>query len=168
MITFCGFALSIIGWFVWNLFICAIYPLKFGPYIVRGAFLHEFGNKLGWWAAAGATIVAVLAFELGATALQRIYFPRDEHLWQEIEGEGGVSEVLKEHAAEEGRAAPSTLEGDQHDYNDVDLEQHRPLSPVMSAGSSGGDKHRGMHVPPSRGAGAHGPVAHKGKRVLTA
>lgn len=168
VITFCGFALSIIGWFVWNLFICAIYPLKFGPYIVRGAFLHEFGNKLGWWAAAGATIVAVLAFELGATALQRIYFPRDEHLWQEIEGEGGVSEVLKEHAAEEGRAAPSTLEGDQHDYNDVDLEQHRPLSPVMSAGSSGGDKHRGMHVPPSRGAGAHGPVAHKGKRVLTA
>lgn len=177
MIIFGGFAISIIGWFVWNLFIGVIYPLKFGPYVVRGSFVHEFGNKLGWWATAGATIAAVLAFELGVTALQRIYFPRDQHLWQEIEREGGVSEVLKEHAAEEGRAiAPG--EDQQGDTRD-DLEQQRSLSPVLSEGSSGRDRLHNLYIPPTSaqrsrwmpggaGTGAHGPIVHKGKRIQTA
>ncbi|KAI1135561.1 phospholipid-translocating P-type ATPase [Hypoxylon sp. FL0543] len=179
VIIFGGFAISIIGWFVWNLFIGAIYPLKFGPYVVRGSFIHEFGNKLGWWAAAGATIAAVLALGLGVTALQRIYFPRDQHLWQEIEREGGVSQVLKEHAAEEGRA--TTPGGDQQADNGGDLEQQRPLSPVLSEGSSGRDRFNDLHintssahrthwVPRSGGAGsgAHGPIIYEGKRVETA
>ncbi|KAI1763276.1 phospholipid-translocating P-type ATPase [Hypoxylon sp. FL1150] len=163
-ITLTGFALSVVGWFVWNLFIGAIYPVRVGPYIVRGAFLHEFGNKLGWWATAGATIAAVLALELGLTALHRIYFPRDQHLWQEIEREGGVSQVLKEHAAEEGRAAvvPVGEQGnggvggyEEADGNGDDLEWQRPLSPVLSAGSS-----RGAEVP--------GPITRKGIKGRTA
>ncbi|OTB00193.1 hypothetical protein M426DRAFT_66427 [Hypoxylon sp. CI-4A] len=175
-ITFGGFAISIVGWFVWNLFIGVIYPLKFGPYIVRGSFVHEFGNRLGWWAAAGATIAAVLAFELGLTALGRIYFPRDEHLWQEVEREGGVSEVLKEHAAEEGRAVP-TIEGDEQGDDEVYLEQQRSLSPVLSEGSSGRAAFQDLHIPPTStkrsrrapgGAGARGQMIHKGKRIQTA
>ncbi|KAI1414424.1 phospholipid-translocating P-type ATPase [Hypoxylon sp. FL1857] len=177
VIIFGGFAISIIGWFVWNLFIGVIYPLKFGPYIVRGSFVHEFGNKLGWWATAGATIAAVLALELGVTALQRIYFPRDQHLWQEIEREGGVSEVLKEHAAEEGRAI--TPGADHQGDNGDDLEQHRSLSPVLSEGSSGRDRFNDLYIPPNSagrsrwiaggiGAGGHGPIIHKGKRIQTA
>ncbi|KAI0376675.1 phospholipid-translocating P-type ATPase [Hypomontagnella monticulosa] len=146
-ITFGGFALSIVGWFIWNFFIGGVYPINFGPYIVRGSFVHEFGNKLGWWATAGATIAAVLAFELGVTALQRIYFPRDQHLWQEIEREGGVAEVFKEHAAEEGRAMP-TPAGEQR--GDIDeSEQQRPLSPVLSEGSSGRNRFNDLYIPPS-------------------
>ncbi|KAI1770052.1 phospholipid-translocating P-type ATPase [Hypoxylon cercidicola] len=164
VITLTGFALSIIGWFVWNLFIGAIYPVKIGPYVVRGSFIHEFGNKLGWWATAGATIAAVLALELGLTALRRIYFPRDQDLWQEIEREGGVSEVLKEHAAEEGRAA-TVATGDQESADGDDLERQR-LSPVLSAGSSGGPPPNSPQR--SHGAGAAGPMIQKGIRVRTA
>ncbi|KAI4863558.1 phospholipid-translocating P-type ATPase [Hypoxylon rubiginosum] len=168
VITLTGFALSIVGWFVWNLFIGAIYPLKFGPYIVRGSFMHEFGNKLGWWATAGATIAAVLALELGLTALKRIYFPRDQHLWQEIERQGGVSEVLREHAAEEGRAVPAAAAaaaGDQEAIDGDDFERQRPLSPVLSAGSTGVPSSSAQR---NRGAGAFGSITRKGIRVRTA
>ncbi|KAI1372807.1 phospholipid-translocating P-type ATPase [Hypoxylon crocopeplum] len=175
VITFGGFTLSIVGWFVWNLFIGGIYPLGFGPYIVRGSFVHEFGNKLGWWATAGATIAAVLSLELGVTALQRIYFPRDQHLWQEIEREGGVLDVLKEHAAEEGRATGVDLKDQHAEDNDIDLEQQRSLSPVLSEGSSGRNGFNDVYIPPGSAqrsrrpqAGAHAPVIHKGKRVQTA
>lgn len=170
-ITFGGFAISIIGWFVWNFFIGAIYPLRFGIYVVRGSFVHEFGNKLGWWATAGATIAAVVALELGLTALQRIYFPRDQHLWQEIEREGGVKEVLRDHAAEEGRAAPPSRGTDQGDAEDG-LEPQRSLSPVLSEGS-GGNTYQEMYIPPSstqrgHGVGARGSMIHKGLRIQTA
>ncbi|KAI1391692.1 phospholipid-translocating P-type ATPase [Hypoxylon trugodes] len=177
-ITFGGFAISIIGWFVWNFFIGGVYPFKFGPYVVRGSFVHEFGNKLGWWATAGATIVAVVAFELGLTALQRIYFPRDQHLWQEIEREGGVKEVLKEHAIEEGHAIP-IVEGDQlGDDNDIDGQ--RPLSPVLSERSSERNQFQDMNIPSNTGrqrsrriagdggASARGPSIQKGNRIQTA
>ncbi|KAI0883071.1 phospholipid-translocating P-type ATPase [Annulohypoxylon maeteangense] len=172
-ITLGGLAISITGWFVWNLFIGAIYPLKFGIYIVRGSFVHEFGNKLGWWATAGATIAAVIALELGITALQRIYFPRDQHLWQEIEREGGVKEVLKEHAAEEGRAAPPSRGTEQGDHDD-ELEPQRSLSPVLSEGS-GRNTFQDVYIPLSSsqrghgpsGAGARGSMIHKGLRIQT-
>ncbi|KAI1452393.1 phospholipid-translocating P-type ATPase [Annulohypoxylon moriforme] len=173
-ITFGGFAISIIGWFVWNFFIGAIYPLRFGIYVVRGSFVHEFGNKLGWWATAGATIAAVVTLELGLTALQRIYFPRDQHLWQEIEREGGVKEVLKEHAAEEGRAVPPSRGTEQGD-NDDELEPQRSLSPVLSEGS-GRNTFQDMYIPPSSAQRGHGPAGasaripmiHKGLRIQTA
>ncbi|KAI0835220.1 phospholipid-translocating P-type ATPase [Hypoxylon sp. FL0890] len=177
VIILAGFTISVVGWFVWNLFIGAIHPLKVGPYIVRGAFIHEFGNKLGWWATAGATIAAVLALELGVTALQRIYFPRDQHLWQEIEREGGVSEVLKEHAAEEGRV--TTPRGDEQADNEGDLEQQRSLSPILSEGSSGRERLNNLYIPArsarrsrwipgSAHAGGRGPIIHKGNRIQTA
>ncbi|KAL7625871.1 drs2 neo1 protein [Parahypoxylon ruwenzoriense] len=186
IITFGGFSISIILWFIWNLFIGGIYPIKFGPYIVRGSFVHEFGNKLGWWATAGAAIAAVIAFELGITALHRIYFPRDQHLWQEIEREGGVSAVLKEHAAEEGRASTSGgQQGGPMAASNDDLER-QPLSPVLSEGSSGREQQysyygssqfHDLHMPLSSaqrsqrlpaGTGAHGSMIRKGKRVQTA
>ncbi|KAI2602203.1 phospholipid-translocating P-type ATPase [Hypoxylon sp. NC1633] len=175
LITFGGFALSIVGWFVWNLFIGGIYPLNFGPYIVRGSFVHEFGNKLGWWTAAGATIAAVLAFELGLTAVQRIYFPSDQDLWQEIEREGGVSEVLKGHAVEEGRAADANAGGEHNDENDDYLEQQRSLSTVLSEDSSGRNVFNNFYIPSTSAkqgrriqGGAHAPMIHKGNRMQTA
>lgn len=178
MITFVGFALSIVGWFLWNLLIGAIHPVEFGPYVVRGSFVNEFGNKLGWWAAAGATIAAVVAFELGLTAFQRIYYPRDQDIWQEIERQGGVSEVLKEHAAEEGRVASRLGDPEgQSSNNDDDSEQGRPLSPIVSEGASNRNRFYDLFTPSSSaqrsprspgGAGAYGPATHKGKRVETA
>ncbi|KAI8963107.1 phospholipid-translocating P-type ATPase [Daldinia sp. FL1419] len=178
VVIFVGFILSIVGWFVWNLFIGEIHPVEFGPYNVRHSFVSEFGNKLGWWAAAGATVAAVVTFELGLTALQRIYFPRDQHLWQEIEREGGVSGVLKEHAAEEGQAISPLvdLEG-RNSNNDDGSERGRPLSPIQSESSSNRNRFYDLFTPASStqrnrkspgGASAHGPAIHKGKRVQTA
>ncbi|KAI0135879.1 phospholipid-translocating P-type ATPase [Daldinia grandis] len=178
VITFVGFALSIIGWFLWNLLIGAIHPVKFGPYVVRGSFVHEFGNKLGWWTAAGATIAAVVAFELGLTAFQRIYYPQDQHIWQEIEREGRVLGVLKEHTAEEGNAAspPGDLEGRISNNND-DSDQGRPLSPIVSEGASNRNRFYDLFTPSNSAqrsqrspgsASAYRPAIDKGKRIQTA
>ncbi|KAH9996634.1 phospholipid-translocating P-type ATPase [Xylariaceae sp. FL0662B] len=126
-ITFGGFSLSIILWFLWNLVIGAIHRKSIGPYIIYGAFVHEFANKLGWWTAAGLAIAAVVAFELGITALLRIYFPRDQHLWQEIEHEGGVGEVLEHYAAEEG-LMPTSGDPDSETIVDDDDDVELPAS----------------------------------------
>ncbi|KAI5857450.1 phospholipid-translocating P-type ATPase [Durotheca rogersii] len=166
IITFTGFALSIILWFMWNLAIGGIYPVGIGPYIVRGSFVREFGNKLSWWTTAGAATAAVIAFELGITALQRIYFPRDHHLWQEIEREGGVLEVLAEHAAEEGRASAEADRRGDGAAAASDLDQ-RPLSPVLSEVSSGKGQRRSYYYGPERSNSQYVPgPAQRGERSL--
>ncbi|KAI1484867.1 hypothetical protein F5X96DRAFT_399605 [Biscogniauxia mediterranea] len=136
-VPFAGFTLSLAAWFLWNLFIGGIYEATVGPYVVRGAFLHEFGNKLSWWTTAGLAIAAVVAAELCATALQRIYFPTDQNLWQEIEQQGGVGQVLKDHAA-----AAAEEEGRREEPPPL------PPPPPPSAGASASEASRGDHVAP--------------------
>ncbi|KAI1078753.1 phospholipid-translocating P-type ATPase [Whalleya microplaca] len=180
-ITFGGFSLSITLWFLWNLVIGGIYKQSIGPYIVHGAFVHEFANKLGWWTTAGLAIAAVVAFELGITALLRIYFPRDQHLWQEIEREGGVGEVLEEHAAEEGRM-PTSRDLDGDIPGDDDAERSVSASPREVSLNREQSRHRasmaaGPYYAPNsaqqnrRSAskpGVEGPGGRKTRRIETA
>ncbi|RYP68983.1 hypothetical protein DL770_008333 [Monosporascus sp. CRB-9-2] len=105
-ITFVGFSLSIIAWFVWNIMIAYVYPVSYDPYFVRRSFYETFGNTLSWWVTSVGIIVAITALELGVTALRRIYVPNDTDLWQEIErlGQDSVRKVADEHtAAEQGQ-----------------------------------------------------------------
>ncbi|CAJ2507110.1 Uu.00g082960.m01.CDS01 [Anthostomella pinea] len=145
IVPFIGFVLSIALWFFWNMLLGAIKTANIGPYIVHRSFLHEFGNKLSWWASVGAALGAVVAIELGVTALQRIYFPTDQDLWQEIEKKGGVEDAMREQAAEEGRA--SALEAPAGKAPDEESEPRlsarlsedslgKPYDPYLSPGAS--------------------------------
>ncbi|KAI0471575.1 phospholipid-translocating P-type ATPase [Xylariaceae sp. FL0804] len=94
-----GALLSLAAWFaLWNPFWGAVRDPSLGPYVVHGAFLHQFGARLVWWATAGAAAAAACALELAVHALRRAYWPGETDLWQEIEqrrgGVDGVDEVV--------------------------------------------------------------------------
>ncbi|KAI1847156.1 hypothetical protein JX266_006696 [Neoarthrinium moseri] len=99
-VTLIGWLLMVGGWFVWNLFISGSGVMKHtaGPYPVKDNFTHGFGRHALWWVTGFLALAAVVVFELCVTALRRVYFPKDQDLWQEIE-HLGAGKVLEEHAA---------------------------------------------------------------------
>lgn len=102
IISLVGLIISVGGWFVWNLFLSGIYPPEVGPYIVRRAFLDNFGREPMWWATAAMVLVAVVLFELLFASVRRVFWPRDQDLMQELEKEAGIMEVMREHAEAAG------------------------------------------------------------------
>lgn len=99
IVTFAGYLISIAGWFLWNLFLSAIYSDKIGPYTVRDAFIHDFGRKPTWWLTLVMTLAMVIVLELAVTALRRIFWPQDQDLMQEAESLGSPA---RDNAAELG------------------------------------------------------------------
>ena len=90
MVTFVGFFISIGGWFLWNIFLSAIYQGSVGPYIVRHAFLLNFGRKLQWWATMLVGLAMLVVLELVVQGIRRVYWPTDQDLMQRIEKDMGV------------------------------------------------------------------------------
>lgn len=74
---------------------------------MRDGFLHNFGHTGIWWLAVLLALAAAVVFELAVTSLRRIFFPKDQDLWQEIERYGGMDEILEDHANDPGRRPPS-------------------------------------------------------------
>ncbi|KAI0426282.1 phospholipid-translocating P-type ATPase [Xylaria sp. FL1042] len=102
-------ALSISLWFFFSLIVDAL-PRKYSlhsEYRVYHAFTENFGNSLAWWTIAIIGILIVVGTNLGATAVQRIFFPTDRNLWQEIEKQGEVDSIAREFDLEEARPSPS-------------------------------------------------------------
>lgn len=85
VVTLAGFVISIAGWFLWCLFLSAIYAKKTGPYTVRDAFFDNFGRIPAWWLTLVMVLAIVLVLELAVTALRRIFWPQDQDLMQEVE-----------------------------------------------------------------------------------
>ncbi|KAK8137057.1 phospholipid-translocating P-type ATPase [Apiospora sp. TS-2023a] len=91
--------LTIGGWFVYNLLFSAVGPVvSNGHMMVRNGFIDLFGRQLWWWSSVGLGLAGVIGLELVIKAVTRVYYPTDAELWQEIEKEGDVGDVLKEHA----------------------------------------------------------------------
>lgn len=84
-VTAAGLLLSVAGWFLWNLFLSAIYKRRASPYAVRDGFVYGFGRVPAWWLTLVMVLAAVVVFELAVTALRRIYWPEDQDLMQEAE-----------------------------------------------------------------------------------
>lgn len=105
IISFLGLSISVGGWFLWNIFLSAIYAKRAGPYVVRGSFLKNFGRSPTWWMTGVMTLVAAIVFELLVASVRRVFWPRDQDLMQELEKDAGIMEVMREHAAERGEAA---------------------------------------------------------------
>jgi phospholipid-translocating ATPase len=110
-ISFLGLFISATGWFVWNIFLAAVYPNKQSIYLVHRAFLHNFGRNLEWWTSVVLALAAVIILELVVGAVRRVYWPRDQDLMQRIERDQRVRDVLKEHSAENGEAATAAAGG---------------------------------------------------------
>lgn len=90
IITLVGFVVSIAGWFLWSLFLSAIYAKKIGPYTVRDGFVDNFGRSPTWWLTLVVVLAMVFVLELAVTALRRIFWPQDQDLMQEAEKLGVV------------------------------------------------------------------------------
>jgi phospholipid-translocating ATPase len=82
-----------------------IKPTSFGPYIVRDAFLDNFGRTLQWWTIVLLELITLIVIELVVQAVRRVYFPSDQDLMQRIEKDGNVDKVFGDGKdAEEGDA----------------------------------------------------------------
>ncbi len=85
IISFLGLFISVSGWFVWNIFLSAIYAMLPGPYLVRNSFLRNFGRNPVWWFTGIGALAAVLVFEIWVGSARRMFWPSDRDLMQEIE-----------------------------------------------------------------------------------
>ncbi|GKU02113.1 phospholipid-translocating atpase [Fusarium langsethiae] len=105
VITFGGCLISVAGWFLWMVALSGIKPTSFGPYIVRDAFLDNFGRTLQWWTIVLLELITLIVIELVVQAVRRVYFPSDQDLMQRIEKDGNVDKVFGDGKdAEEGDA----------------------------------------------------------------
>ena len=90
VITFIGFVISVGGWFIWLLALSGLYRKSFGPYIVRDAFIHNFGHTLQWWTVVLLELFTLVVMELVVQAIRRVYWPTDQDLMQRIERDNEV------------------------------------------------------------------------------
>lgn len=102
IVIFIGFFISVAGWFLWNLFLAAIFARRPSPYAVRDAFTETFGRDPVWWLTVVMVLAMVILLELMTTAMRRIFWPQDQDLMQEAEKVKGVLDVMSGHAAELG------------------------------------------------------------------
>jgi phospholipid-translocating ATPase len=111
---------------------------------VRGAFTRGFGRSPTWWLAAIVALSAVMAMELVASAIRRVYFPQDEDLVQEMERDGSQRTAGRPEDAEEGNARRGGAEEQQqqqqhsaHTSMSAELEGFR-----FDGASPTSDRHR--------------------------
>ncbi|KAH8664203.1 hypothetical protein BX600DRAFT_382033 [Xylariales sp. PMI_506] len=126
-----GWIVSVAGWFAWNLFIAGSGAIKptVGPYPVRSGFVITFGHQLLWWTSCLLAVAAVIVFEFCVTSLRRVYFPKDQDLWQEIERSGDVDRIVELYDCENA---------DHHEENDSIEEKLGALGRIDSAGTAEG------------------------------
>ncbi|KAK3297334.1 uncharacterized protein B0H64DRAFT_431297 [Chaetomium fimeti] len=98
LVILAGMAISILGWWLWNILLSVVFGGKIGPYVVRDAFLEGFGRDGLWWLVHFIVLSALIVFELGVSAVRKSLWPTDRDLMQEVEHVHGVKDVLREHA----------------------------------------------------------------------
>ncbi|ETS79759.1 hypothetical protein PFICI_09612 [Pestalotiopsis fici W106-1] len=101
IIPLIGWLLMVGAWFLWNISMAVsgiAHKNQQIQFPVNNNFTKGFGAQALWWVTCILTLAALTVFELCVCALRRVYFPKDQDLWQEIE-HLGAGKVLEEHAA---------------------------------------------------------------------
>ncbi|KAF7536393.1 hypothetical protein G7054_g4524 [Neopestalotiopsis clavispora] len=101
IIPLIGWLLMVGAWFLWNILMAVgkiAHKDQQIQFPVNNNFTKGFGSQRLWWITCTLTLAALTIFELCVCALRRVYFPKDQDLWQEIE-HLGAGKVLEEHAA---------------------------------------------------------------------
>lgn len=103
-IPLAAFATSIAFWFLFCLIIDALpnSNSQGSPYRVPASFTQDFGASLAWWSVAVIGTLIVVGANLATIALQRVFFPTDRNLWQEMERQGGGGGGACSSGGEEG------------------------------------------------------------------
>ncbi|KAK7976779.1 uracil phosphoribosyltransferase [Apiospora arundinis] len=66
-----GFAITIIGWWVWSALLGGIYNPGVSPYAVRGGFTKSFGGDGIWWLTLIVVVALLMTTELVYKAIKR-------------------------------------------------------------------------------------------------
>lgn len=66
-----SFWITVIGWWLWQFFLDAIYSTGVSPYAVRGGFLHVFGSDPAWWATLCLVLGALITMECAYRSVKR-------------------------------------------------------------------------------------------------
>lgn len=103
VVTFGGWFISVFGWFLWLIALAGLYREQVGIYIVRDAFLYNFGRQLLWWLAVLLELAVLIVIDLAIQSIRRVYWPTDQDLMQRIEKDGQVESVFEDYNLEEGR-----------------------------------------------------------------
>ena len=136
-ITFGGCLISVAGWFLWMLALSGIKPTSFGPYIVRNAFIDNYGRRLVWWTTVLLELIVLIVIELVVQAIRRVYFPSDQDLMQRIEKDGNVDRVFGDGKdaeegdgeAEEGVMSEPAPEGERVRERKAGHDDYQPTFP---------------------------------------
>ena len=96
VITFAGCIISILGWFLFNLVIGEIYPGGMNIYLVRRAFVDNYGRTLLWWTTGLWTLLTLIVIELILGAVRRVYWPGDWEVMQRLEKNGELDKLDEE------------------------------------------------------------------------
>lgn len=129
-----GALLSVFVWFLFLIVISRIYEQAIGIYIVRDAFLENFGRRLVWWTIGLLEVGALVVMDLVIQAIRRVYWPTDEDLMQRVEKDEAARKALFDRAAamEKGET-----EG-------VELQDLVPRMDERKKGDSGGRMSRAV------------------------
>lgn len=102
-------------------------PRTIGPYIVRDAFIENFGRQLRWWATVLVELIALIVAELVVQAVRRVYWPTDQDLMQRIEKDTDIKSIFKEtaRAAERGEMDDYDADADADDDDEGRQEDNR-------------------------------------------
>ncbi|KAK4089232.1 hypothetical protein Purlil1_6221 [Purpureocillium lilacinum] len=123
-IIFGGLIISVGGWFLWNIILSAGYKRQVGPYIVRDSFLRNFGRELQWWVTMLLGLTVLVALELVAQGVRRVYWPTDQDLMQRIERDKGVRRVMRMCAVGDGGNEESDATDEEYDgHGDIEMRE---------------------------------------------
>ncbi|KAK1835271.1 hypothetical protein QBC39DRAFT_388642 [Podospora conica] len=91
-----GFFLSLLGWFLWNIILAALFGSRPGPYLIRDGFITGFGQTWMWWCVTFLVLSELTVYELAIKVVRRTLWPTDQHVMQEMEEVNGVKDLCTE------------------------------------------------------------------------
>ncbi|KAE9373441.1 putative phospholipid-transporting ATPase [Stipitochalara longipes BDJ] len=82
-----GWLISIGGWFLWTLFLSAIYkPGKAYPlYPIKDGFIKFFGHDLLWWMVLAISLSSLILLEIGVSSVRKAFWPTDTDVFQALQ-----------------------------------------------------------------------------------
>lgn len=130
------FAITFIGWWVWNLFLSGVYARDPSPYGAHGGFTTAFGRDPLWWLTLIVAVATLISIEMVYKTIKRNMIVArlwrwppwhgrahgdnaeewDLELWQEMEQDPVVKQKLMKILEDESKGQ----NGDDDDQDDED------------------------------------------------
>ncbi|KAK7413748.1 drs2 neo1 protein [Neonectria punicea] len=115
IITFAGLIISVGGWFIWILALSGLYARRVGIYIVRDAFIYNFGRELQWWTTVLLQLTTLVVAELVVQSVRRVYWPTDQDLMQRLEKDNEVHTLFQDNEKDLEDGQVEVVDGDTNE-----------------------------------------------------